>query len=290
MNKKIVYLWGLLIFLVILSIGSNISQNVNLTYDSSEKGTIIKDEIPDQPRISKSWHNFTSIHIKNNWTIAKNLGWVSGSGLPGDPYVIENMTINAKGGPYGILIEDNNDYFEIRNCTVYNSTGTKFIPTRHLVWGGIILANSMYGEIKDSHLYDNLGGISLFNSSRNNLTNNEIYDCDAGIFLRGGFSSPFEKVECYNNILIDNNMTNCGIYFNIGLDEAISTSIDTSNKVNKNSVYYYTNTSNLNNANFSKPGLIILLSSCPRHHVLSSPLFLLLTQFGRQKFPGDIVE
>ena len=55
------------------------------------------------------WNNFTYIYITNlNWTIANETDWCSGSGTWSDPYLIENMRINASLSPIwcGILIDN----------------------------------------------------------------------------------------------------------------------------------------------------------------------------------------
>ena len=70
-----------------------------------------------QVKTSESWSNFTHIYIlNNNWTDAESLGWVSGSGSAGDPFILENMTINAGGSGSGIIIENSSlNYFRINN-------------------------------------------------------------------------------------------------------------------------------------------------------------------------------
>jgi len=56
-----------------------------------------------------------------NWSQAVAAGWCKGSGTPGKPYVIENVTINGQGTRSCINITDSYAYFKINNCTVYNS-------------------------------------------------------------------------------------------------------------------------------------------------------------------------
>ena len=85
----------------------------------NEKEALFKEV---KPKTSGYW-KVDYIHIDGNWTDAKNnLDWVQGGdGSLGDPYIIENVTIDCGGSDFGILIENSNDYFIIRNCTVYNS-------------------------------------------------------------------------------------------------------------------------------------------------------------------------
>ncbi|HEC37011.1 hypothetical protein LCGC14_1428130 [marine sediment metagenome] len=74
------------------------------------------------------------IHIKSkslldDWTDAKNAGIVTGNGTYSEPYIIEDLVIDAGGSGSGILIEFSFDvYFKIENCTVYNSKGISEAP------------------------------------------------------------------------------------------------------------------------------------------------------------------
>ncbi|MHA1467248.1 MAG: hypothetical protein ACTSP6_04115, partial [Promethearchaeota archaeon] len=63
----------------------------NNTIEDTQFNKINKDnhEVSANVKISDSWSNFTHIYIvKDNWTNAYDLGWVSGSGSAGDPYVL----------------------------------------------------------------------------------------------------------------------------------------------------------------------------------------------------------
>ena len=49
--------------------------------------------------------------------------WCSGDGSWGNPYIIENVTIDASSSPTGsgIFINNSkNEYFRIENCTIFN--------------------------------------------------------------------------------------------------------------------------------------------------------------------------
>ena len=79
------------------------------------------------PRISGYWTtNF--IHIDGNWShTVGNYSWVSGDGSWSNPYFIENVTIDASTSPTGsgIFINNSkNEYFIIKNVTVYNAGST----------------------------------------------------------------------------------------------------------------------------------------------------------------------
>jgi len=160
------------------------------------------------------WNNFTFIHITGlNWTLANETDWCSGSGTWGNPYLIENMIINATTSPIdtGIFIENSvNAYFKIRNITIFGTTN------------GIKLENTNKGTIINNTLLDNIdSGISMINSAnntikRNRLINNGFINHSQGLYL---FSN------CINNKIIGNivknkgtNLQDTGIYLGSGCD------------------------------------------------------------------------
>ena len=160
-------------------------------------------------KISGSWTtNF--IHIDGNWShTVGNYSWANGDGSWNNPYIIENVTIDASTSPIGsgILINNSkNDYFIIRNCTVYNSVDA-------LYEGGIKLANTSKGRIENNTCFDNgRNGIVLYNYcenntvSRNFVFNNGTSNQDNGIFV-----SNYCNNNTFSNNLAYNN-TNGGIF------------------------------------------------------------------------------
>lgn len=126
-------------------------------------------EIPNK---ADFWTNFTFIHINNgNWSNAVVLGWVKGDGSWGNPYIIENMTIDSSTSPTlsGIFIENSvNNYFIIRNCTIINNPYA--IPHD----AAIRLSGTNNGTIINNTLTNNYNSISLYQSENNTITNNLI--------------------------------------------------------------------------------------------------------------------
>ncbi|MBD3253832.1 MAG: hypothetical protein GF383_02010, partial [Candidatus Lokiarchaeota archaeon] len=79
---------------------------------------------PEVPKLSGYW-SVDFIHIDGNWSdAARDLDYVSGAGNWTHPYLIENVTIDAGGTGSGILIENTNEYFTIKNCTITNFAAT----------------------------------------------------------------------------------------------------------------------------------------------------------------------
>ena len=88
--------------------------NYNFSDDQENIKCIVEiQEVIDLKHPKNSGAYFESfIHIDGNWSDAIGKGWFSGDGSWGNPYTIENISIDAGGGTYGILINNSkNDYF-----------------------------------------------------------------------------------------------------------------------------------------------------------------------------------
>ncbi len=149
-------------------------------------------------KTSGYWTNFTFIHITgSNWSIAASYEWCSGNGSWGNPYTIENMTINAGGTRIGVLIENSiNDYFVIRNVTVLNAVSGQ-------TNAGIKLSFTNNGTLINNNC-SNYGsgtrGIMLSTSDNNTLIANIAKNNYVGIEVRDGSDNNY----LFNNTLKDN--------------------------------------------------------------------------------------
>ncbi|MHA1763266.1 MAG: right-handed parallel beta-helix repeat-containing protein, partial [Promethearchaeota archaeon] len=143
------------------------------------------------------------IHIKNdNWT-ENSLPWIQvGAGTEADPHIIENVTIDASNSPIGsgILIENSNEYFVIRNCTIY---GAKEGPWEYKYrYAGIKLDNSSNGKLIENNCSNNFRGTYLYYSNNNMLKgNNVINNTGDGIYLYNGDNNTIMKNNVSNNDL-----------------------------------------------------------------------------------------
>jgi len=138
----------------------------------------------------------------HNWTWAENQPWCSGSGSWADPYIIENITINAQESSTCIGISHSDAYFIIRNCSLHDSGA----------YTGIMLNNVNNGQIiKNNCSENNDYGIYLGDSNNNTLSGNTAdFNNIVGIYLT--YSD--------NNTLSGNNATanNNGNNVNFGID------------------------------------------------------------------------
>ncbi len=115
------------------------------------------------------WDNLSFIYIDDNWSAAASYDWCNGDGSFGNPYVLENITINASSSPKGsgIYIKNSkNDYFIIRNCTIYNAAGSYN--------AGIKLENTTKGTLINNNCTNNEYGIIMLNSCENNSISENI--------------------------------------------------------------------------------------------------------------------
>jgi len=215
------------------------------------------------------------------WVQAKTEDWCSGSGTWNNPYVIENVTINANKADKCLAIIDSNAYFIVQNCTFYNSSQE-----------GILLNNATNGQLINNNCSLNYLGISTEYSNNNtvsgNTANNNIY---CGIYLSSSHNNTISK----NNIteggiyllnsdiatVIGNILNDCGVTIDGSLESLSSIRIDTTNYVNGNPLYCYINETALGMSNFSNPGQIILINC---NDSLISNFNVSYTQYGISAF------
>ncbi|MDI6856670.1 MAG: right-handed parallel beta-helix repeat-containing protein, partial [Candidatus Thermoplasmatota archaeon] len=122
---------------------------------------------------SKTLTSHAPIYIDGNddFIVGQN-GVVSGSGTESDPYIIENWDIDASTA-YGIIIEDTDVYFIIRNCVIHDGKSNY----------GIYFYSVQNGKIDNMTSYNNHAGILLYSSSNNQITNCAVYNNWYGIRL-----------------------------------------------------------------------------------------------------------
>ncbi|KKN41387.1 hypothetical protein LCGC14_0723830 [marine sediment metagenome] len=134
------------------------------------------------------------IHIDNNWTAAKAAGIVTGTGSSSDPYVIEDLVIDAGGSGSGITIENSDVYFKIENCTFYNSGN----ESNHEA--GITLRNVSNGELINNNVNNNNAGIVIVFSNNTIISGNTAnYNKWGGISIWGGLGFNVISGNIVNN-------------------------------------------------------------------------------------------
>ncbi|TFG01429.1 MAG: hypothetical protein EU542_06975 [Promethearchaeota archaeon] len=199
--------------LAILLIQS-ISMNISWIMDRN-KGSI---DQPENLNGSGFWV-LPKIHIDANWSAtASTYEWCTGLGTPTNPYIIENVTIDAQNSGSCIYIESTSDHFIIQNCTLTNSQASPNAAIRlDFISNGKILDNnitnnggrsiSFFGGsdnlVEDNTLVNNGYGVTLSYSNDNRILKNYIQDSDFyGIYLW----------DSDNNYISENEVKHCGYY------------------------------------------------------------------------------
>ncbi len=196
------------------------SYNIFIDQGENDRNIGIRDEIN---LISpKNSYIEPFIHIDGNWSdTVTTYAWCSGDGSWGNPYIIENVTIDASTSPTGsgILISNSkNYYFIIRNCTVYNAASGYYN-------GGIKLENTDDGILMNNDCSDNGHcGIML----RNNCYNNTILENIANIndFYGIGVSGNSNENNIIGNTVMDNSQYGIFVYMGSNNNNISSNTVD----------------------------------------------------------------
>lgn len=188
MKKKVI-----LIILILI----NFTGLINSLYESTNS-RILDFTINDKLKNSGFGALPYKIVINNNWSDTRDFyNWCSGSGTRDDPYVIKDVNINGENSGNCITIKNTNEYFTIRNCTLFNSNK------------GIFLENVENGQIIENNCSLNNLGIQLFRSSHNNVSRNTLSDNTQSGILLSLYSADY---DLHYNDLIGNKIHNNGEY------------------------------------------------------------------------------
>ncbi|MFX1274857.1 MAG: nitrous oxide reductase family maturation protein NosD [Promethearchaeota archaeon] len=161
----------------------------NLILNPSNEENYRIDDESYNVKIAISW-NLDFIHVDGNWSATTNFEWCNGNGSWSNPYVIENVTIDASSSPtgYGIYIVNSKiDYFIIRNCTVYNAGGG----------AGIRLESTCNGTLSGNTCTSNGRGIWLFSNCHNNTISENTANGNGGVGI-------ILENNCNNNTISEN--------------------------------------------------------------------------------------
>ena len=206
--------WILLTFIFGILLIQSVSVNTAWTVN---KEKCILDEIIGI-KGSDFW-NLPPIHIDNNWSATESTyDWCTGSGTPSNPYIIENVTIDAQNLGSCIYIENTNEYFIIQYCMLLNSQASPNAAIRlDYVSNGKILENNITNNngravtfvggsnnlVEDNTIVNNGYGVTLSYSNDNKILKNYIQDSDFyGIYLW----------DSDNNYISENEINHCGYY------------------------------------------------------------------------------
>ena len=187
-------------FLIVFSLATFIEE-ICLT-QTNEEVSIYEAQSESVPLVSKFWVmgpiEIDDLNPMKNWSYTNSTyDWCNGSGTWADPYVIENVTIDAGGSGSCITISNSNVFFTIRNSTFTGAGNSE---------SGIKLESTSNGILLNNTCENNYYGIYLFNYCDNNLIlNNTVFNNNLdGIVLDN---------YCDNNSIINNDIFYSAIYF-----------------------------------------------------------------------------
>ncbi|MFX0164496.1 MAG: nitrous oxide reductase family maturation protein NosD [Candidatus Hodarchaeota archaeon] len=139
------------------------------------------------------------IYINGNsgWLDFSNAGNCTGTGTYDDPYVIEDLIIDAEEKGDCIYIGNSNVHFVIRNCTLTNAGPNS-------VNGGVKLENCENGVLINNTFSFNLGmstaGIQLLDSIDITISENKIISNEYGIYCHSNYVTISENDFRDNNV------------------------------------------------------------------------------------------
>ena len=153
-----------------------------------------------------------------NWTKTEgDFGWCTGSGIEGDPYIIQDLYIDVEKNGGGIYIRDSDKYFVIRNCWINNSGVSEFDAAVFLRYtsNGVIEENIFTYMLKGVMVEFSSSDISI---SGNYMISDPVVQFGRAISVSGGssdinitrnmiynFYSPMYINSQITNITIQNN-------------------------------------------------------------------------------------
>ena len=202
MEKKFYKLSFLVFFMVFISMYSFFFSGV-IRY-STEKDTKPIPKVSAFGTIAPIWITDDGSGASETWAEVAANPWCIGNGSINNPYTIENITINGGGVDNCIRIEDTNDHFIIRNCTLVYSGD---ILTAN---AGISLYNVGNGTIDNNKFYDHLKYALILETlcSDIKIQHNYIKNTTTGI----RYYDRCNNTLIYNNTILDTSST--GIYIN----------------------------------------------------------------------------
>lgn len=198
----------IIIFLFSISAYLLYASNSGQFSESDDKGFQIKS--------SEYWNlTGTPIFINNsdplyNWNkFSTENEWCSGSGIWGDPFRIENVTIDGLGKDSCIKIINSYVPFEIKNCILYHASV------------GIYLDYTYNGFLLNNTCFENNIGIEFYKECNNiSIVRNTLFGNSYGLYIRFCNSTHivenriFENSEhgihltiCINTIIEENDIS-----------------------------------------------------------------------------------
>lgn len=212
------------------------------------------------------------IRINNNSDFASNA--TSGNGSIGNPWVIENLSIDGSVFGYCLYIGNTTDNFLIQNCELHN-VSTAY-PGPYAPGAVLVLNNVSHGIFINNSASRGIKGFFIDNCTNNTFINNTVnqyfgvFTGTYGIYLNNSHFNVIEgnnatSANCHGiflmnskfNHIIKNNISERG--GGIGICQLSSDNIVENNTItlNDGNLYIYNCTKNIINNNYLKCSVYI---------------------------------
>ena len=204
------------VFLLLVFFFSFLGLYFNISPEEIKRGKATGDHTNNSLQ-NANWDS--PLYFNDNGDLGISI-YVSGNGLFGDPYIIEDLMINASSSE-GIGLFNTDAYLVIRNCTINGFDSG---------YSGIYLSDCKNVNISNNIIIHNWNGIELGSSSNNTISHNNCSrNSDNGIDLAfssnntiwdnlctyNGENGINTNTENHNNTILDNicsNNVDNGIY------------------------------------------------------------------------------
>ncbi|MHA1846556.1 MAG: right-handed parallel beta-helix repeat-containing protein, partial [Promethearchaeota archaeon] len=221
-------------FILMFMVASKLSYT-RTNPESNDKGAFL----PDGNFNIQDSTTHASILIQSNTELD---AFISGEGFPGNgtlanPYIIENLEIDANATASAIDIQNTNEYLIIRNCSLINANSSSAYIA------GLKLTNATNINATNNTIFNNRYGVYMLQSSNNTIyLNNVSGNVEHGInvrsisndnhffmnIIRENGGDGYIQYLASSNTIEHNNITNNtghGIHFDKSSSNAVSYNI-----------------------------------------------------------------
>lgn len=157
---------------ILFAISPLINNNFNFHWEDSNLSSHNRDKMNSKNENLKisATSGIIIIYGNSQWVDFKNAGKCTGQGTYSDPYIIEDLEIDAEGSGRSITIINSDVYFKIENCTVYDTLDRRWPED-----SGIYLSNVANANLINNTVFDNFNGIFLqYNCYNNTISGNAV--------------------------------------------------------------------------------------------------------------------
>jgi parallel beta-helix repeat protein len=168
----------------------------------------------------------------------------SGSGTPGDPYVLEGKNITSSED--AVIISSTTAHFVIRDCFIRGGGGSAAVELDHVANGtisgntisgareGVMLVDSTNCTVSDCVVRGNVYGVSLIRADNMIIADSQIHHNNYGVYGVSGTQAYIANNSVFSNtergILFDQLLTSSTVFSNsLGWNGGVSNILEIDN-------------------------------------------------------------